>query len=117
MSRKTSVAATRGGENEMRSYPGAWKGELVLVCRKCQKRLKHSGGTKQLGKMSKTLKKRALRQGHGLELKAVGVSCLKMCPKGGVTVCTGAQLARHECSILRSIADVDALIDQYARAR
>jgi hypothetical protein len=38
------------------------------------------------------------------------VPCLKMCPKGGVTVCTQAQLALGECSIVRTKEDVEALL-------
>src|ERR1700735_2178017 len=74
-------------EGRLRSYRGPWKGQLVLVCRKCQKKIKHSGTKNKLGKLSKTLKKRARRQEGGAVIDTVGVSCLGMCPKGGITVC------------------------------
>jgi predicted metal-binding protein len=102
-------------EGRLRSYHGPWKGQLVLVCRKCQKKLKHNGTKNKLVKLSKTLKKRARRQESGAEIGTVSVSCLGMCPKGGITVCTGQLLARHECLILRSQDDVDALIEQCAK--
>jgi predicted metal-binding protein len=98
----------------LRSYRGPWKGQLVLVCRKCQKKIKHSGAKNKLAKLSKELKKRARRQQSGTEIDTVGISCLGMCPKGGVTVCTGQLLARNECLILRSQDDVEALIEQCA---
>jgi hypothetical protein len=101
-------------EGSLRSYRGPWKGQLVLVCRKCQKKMKHSGTKNKLAKLSKVLKKRARRQESGAEIDTVGVSCLGMCPKGGITVCTGQLLARHECLILRSQDDVDVLIEQFA---
>ncbi len=97
-------------EGRLRSYRGPWKGQLVLVCRKCRKKIKQSGAKNKLAKLGKTLKKRARRQESDAQIDTVGVSCLGMCPKGGVTVCTGQLLARHECLILRSQDDVDALI-------
>jgi hypothetical protein len=101
-------------EGSLRSYRGPWKGQLLLVCRKCQKKIKHSGTKNNLVKLSKTLKKRARRLASGAEIDIVSVSCLGMCPKGGITVCTGQLLARHECLILRSQDDVDVLIKQCA---
>jgi hypothetical protein len=114
MSIKSSKPGDPASEDKLRSYSGPWKGELVLVCRKCQKKLKHRGGNKKLTKIGKTLDKRARRHDRHLEISAVDVSCLKMCPKDGVTVCTGPQLGRRECSVLRSLGDVDALIDRCA---
>ncbi len=111
MSKKIIVEATEGAvddQNAVRSYPAPWKGQLVLVCRECQKRLKHGPEHKGLAKLNKMLKKRAHEDGLGLHV--VDVSCLKLCPKGGVTVCTPWQLERNECSIVRSRADLDSLL-------
>jgi hypothetical protein len=91
----------------IRSYRAPWKGQLLLICRKCQRKLKHSGKKKGLAKLGKTLKK------DGPQLHVIEVSCLQLCPKGGVTVCTQQQLARGECSIVRTGADVDSLLEQY----
>jgi hypothetical protein len=87
--------------DELRSYRAPWKGQLVLVCRKCQRKLKKSSG---IAKVAKGLKKQ-----EGPKLHIIQVPCLKMCPKGGVTVCTQGQLARGECSIVRSKEDLEAL--------
>jgi hypothetical protein len=79
----------------------------VLACGKCQKKLKRSNR-----KLSKALKKRANQDEDGLKLRVVEVACLKMCPKGGITVCTQGQLGRNECSIVRTRADMDSLYEQ-----
>jgi predicted metal-binding protein len=99
------------GPGVLRTYRAPWKGQIVLVCRKCQKKLR--GGKKNgIAKLGKELKKRAEPGEDGPQLRVIQVSCLKLCPKGGVTVCTQEQLARNECSIVRTRTDVDALIRQ-----
>jgi hypothetical protein len=101
----------------VRTYPAPWKGQLVMVCRKCQNKLKRGGKKNGLAKLKKALKKRARQDEDGLRLHVVDVSCLKMCPKGGVTVCTQQQLKGGECSIMRTRADVKALLLKEASAR
>jgi predicted metal-binding protein len=96
----------------MQSYPIPWKGQLVLACGKCQKKLKRSKTKNGGAKLSKALKKRAKQDEDGLKLRVVEVDCLKMCPKDGVTVCTQGQLGGNECSIVRTQADVDSLYEQ-----
>jgi predicted metal-binding protein len=100
----------------VRTYPAPWKGQLVMVCRKCQDKLNHGGKKNGLTKLKKALKKRARLDEDGLRLYVVDVSCLKMCPKGGVTVCTQQQLEDEECSIMRTRADVNALLLQCKEA-
>lgn len=115
MSRATidvSFDETAEGRGAVRSYRAPWKGQLVLVCRKCQRKLKHDGKKSGLAKLSKALRKRSRREEDGPALYVVDVSCLNLCPRGGVTVCTVRQLARKQCSIVRTRADVDALLEQ-----
>jgi hypothetical protein len=100
-------------QGAVRSYQAPWKGELLLVCRKCQKKLKHDGKKNGISKLSKALKKRARHDENAPRLHVLEVPCLKMCPEGGITICTQRQLGRGECSIVRSKADVDALYRQY----
>jgi predicted metal-binding protein len=100
----------------VRTYPVPWQGQLVMVCRKCQDKLKHGGKKKGLARLNKALKKRARQDEDGLRLHVVDVSCLKLCPKGGVTVCTQHQLEEEECSIMRTRADVNALLLQCKEA-
>jgi predicted metal-binding protein len=90
-------------EIAVRSYRAPWKGQLLLVCRKCQRKLKHSGKKNGIAKLAKGLKKHS-------RLHVIQVPCLKMCPKGGVTVCTQGQLACGECSVVRTKKDVEALL-------
>ncbi len=88
-----------------------WKGQIVLVCRKCQKKL-HGGKKNKIAKLGKVLKKQGRQEEDAPRLRVIQVSCLNVCPKGGVTVCTQSQLARNECCIVRTPADLDALIRQ-----
>lgn len=99
----------------VRSYRAPWKGELILVCRKCQRKLKHAGKKDGMAKLSKGLKKRAKRNQDGLKLHVIEVPCLELCPKGGVTVCTQRQLGRGECSIVYTTEDLDALVAESCR--
>lgn len=95
------------------TYPGRWQGHLLLVCRKCRKKLRRTSADDELLKLKKALKRRARHDDHGgLRLHMIEVPCLKMCPKGGITTCTQGQLSSGECSVLRSAADVDALYMQ-----
>jgi hypothetical protein len=109
MSKKMDDGPVEPLLSALRSYPAPWKGELLLVCRKCQKRLKHDGEKSGISKLSKTLKKRARQDENAPRLHVLEVPCLKMCPEGGITVCTQRQLGRGECSIVRSRNDIDAL--------
>lgn len=109
MSQENAGVAT--AEDVLRSYRAPWKGQLVLVCRKCQGKIKHEGKKSGLKKLNKVLRKRARKDEAAPALHVVNVSCLKLCPKGGVTVCTGRQIGLGQCSIVRSRADVDALLD------
>jgi hypothetical protein len=95
-----------------RSYRAPWKGQLVLACRKCQKKLKHSSKKNGAANIKKALKKRARGDKDGLSLHVISVPCLNLCPKGGVTVCTQQQIGNNECSIVRTGADLDALFAQ-----
>jgi predicted metal-binding protein len=96
----------------MQSYPIPRRGQLVLACGKCQKKLKRSKRKGGGAKLSKALKRRAQRDDDGVKLRVVEVACLKMCPKGGITVCTKGQVRRNECSIVRNRADVESLYEQ-----
>jgi predicted metal-binding protein len=99
-------------EETLRICRTPWKGQLVLACRKCQKKLKDDGKKTKLAKLSKQLKKLARRDESAPMLHVADVSCLKLCPKGGVTVCTEQQLMRNECSIVRTTGDLRQLLGQ-----
>jgi hypothetical protein len=69
---------------------------VILVCRKCEKRLHHRGfGPRGKDRLSKALKKavKAYARSRGLKSKGrvapvgiVEMGCQKLCPRGGVTV-------------------------------
>jgi predicted metal-binding protein len=109
---KTKRKNEETGLVQLRSYPAPWQGELVLVCTKCTKKLKRrkDGGLN----VRKWLKKRSKKSGNGLELRVIGVNCVKMCPKDGITIATQKQLGREpaEVSIVYSEGDLEALYAQ-----
>jgi predicted metal-binding protein len=92
----------------LKSYPATWEGEIVLACRKCQKKLKRDGHLRDLAKLKKTVKH--FNEEHPEQrLNVINVPCMDLCPKDGVTVCCperdGTQL-----SILRSGEDIRGLL-------
>jgi hypothetical protein len=99
-------------EKTLRSYKGLWnkKGPLLLACRKCQRKLKHEGHP--LAQLRKLLKKRSRKLDFERKPLVIETPCLKVCPRGGVTICTQAQAGRGEFSILRHVRDVDLLVLQ-----
>ncbi len=96
-------------KDQIRSYPGAWKGQLVLSCTKCQKKLRKDDPGHPLGKLKKALKQCARRDEDKLRLRVIDIPCLKLCPKNGVTVCTQLQLGRGECSVLHTAEQAEQL--------
>lgn len=87
-------------EDQLRSYPARWKGQLLLACAKCQKKLRRDDSVHPLGKLRKAMKLYARQDANHFALRVIETPCLKLCPKDGVTVCTQAQLGRAECLIL-----------------
>jgi len=69
-----------------KTYSAPWKGELILACRKCQKKLVRDQTLKELAKFKKTVKRyNAAHPDH--QLHVMNVACMDLCPKNGVTVC------------------------------
>ena len=97
-------------DGKLRSYDLPLRDNLLLACGKCQRKLKHGHDGGDLASLKKLLKQQGKHD--GFRLRVLKVPCLKMCPKGGITVCTPAQVARHECSILRTAEDVAILHEQ-----
>ncbi|RXH58501.1 hypothetical protein [Granulicella sibirica] len=95
----------------LKSYEGPWKGQLLLACGKCQRKLKKDefGDEHGLGKLKKALRQRSRRDEAGLQLLVIRTQCLSVCPKRGVAVCTQAQVGTGRCTIVRTGEDVDAL--------
>jgi predicted metal-binding protein len=93
--------------NSLKSYPPTWDGDLLLACRKCQKKLKGEPGMRALAKLKKTIK-RHNKEHSGAKLHLINVPCMDMCPKSAVTICLpSAQTAR--LSILHNEDEIDEL--------
>ena len=93
--------------NALKLYPPTWEGDLLLACRKCQKKLKDEPGVRALAKLKKTIK-RCNKQHPGATLHLIGVPCMDLCPKGAVTICLPAAQPAM-VSILRNEGDIDEL--------
>ena len=93
----------------LKSYPASWQGELILACRKCQKKLKSSKDLPGLAKLKKTIK-RHNKQHPERQLHVINVPCMDLCPKDGVTVCC-PERDSNRLSILRSLNDIERLRD------
>jgi predicted metal-binding protein len=91
----------------LKSYPPTWKGDLLLACRKCQKKLKGEPGMRLLVRLKKTIKQR--NRNHPAQgLHVISVPCMDLCPKGAVTICLPAN-DTATLAILRNRDDVDEL--------
>ncbi len=99
----------------LRSYPARWKGIPLLVCNKCQRKLKGSGG--HLLELKKVLKKLAKDDPEQTKLHILSVPCMKICPKGGITVCTQEQFSQTPpaITVLYTEGDVAGLYQQCKR--
>jgi predicted metal-binding protein len=84
------------------------KGPILLACGKCQKRLKGEGDPEGIVPLKKVLKQVSKEQGSRSPY-VIKVPCLKLCPKDGLVVLTARQVARRECSVLRTREDVGAI--------
>ena len=100
-------ASRSKGVTKLKSYSGPWKGEILLACGKCQRKLHKGEDAAGLGRLKKTLKRARPRW------FVIKTPCLDVCPKDGVTVCTAAQVPRGEFSILRTAEDLVALVQQH----
>ena len=89
----------------LKTYPPTWQGELLLACRKCQKKLKHED--RGLSRLKKTVSRRN-KAAPGQELRVVNVPCMDLCPKGGVTVCL-PERSPVRLAVLREVGDLDKL--------
>ncbi len=99
---RKEVGISRGAP--LRTFPGPWDGQILLACGKCQRKLRKHEDPARLGKLKKLLKHAQPR------LYVINTVCLDVCPKRGVTVCSAAQVARGEFSILRTTEDVARLL-------
>jgi predicted metal-binding protein len=91
--------------DKLKSYAVPWHGQLILACRKCQKKLKGNPDLRALAKLKKTIK-RHNKEHPDKMLHVINVPCMSMCPKDGVTICNPAQQPVY-LSVLRGEEDVE----------
>ena len=103
-----------GQHSGLRKYTSRFQGPALLVCRKCQRKLRHSGERPAASKLKKALKKLAKADPKQRPVHIIPVGCLKLCPKGAVTVCTGFDLQQTPVSLtlIRTRNDIAALYRQ-----
>lgn len=99
--------AGRGGlKDQVRSN---WS-NVVLVCRKCSKKLDGGFGPSGNERLAKALRKHlSLNKGRKAAAGIVEVNCLGVCPRDAVTVVDGA--ASRDWLLVRSGADLDELAE------
>ncbi|MGZ7103652.1 MAG: hypothetical protein ACXVJ1_16560 [Candidatus Angelobacter sp.] len=93
--------------SDIKTYPAPWEGQVILVCQKCQKKLKRDHDLRPLAKMKKTIN-RYNRENPDRLLHVINVPCMDLCPKDGVTVCLPARDS-NPLAILRSPEDLERL--------
>ncbi|WP_176592899.1 (2Fe-2S) ferredoxin domain-containing protein [Sphingobium sp. EM0848] len=81
---------------------------VVLVCRKCSKKLDGGFGRDGEERLAKALRRHlSLKKGRKASAGIIEVNCLGVCPKGAVTVVNGAQA--RDWLLVRPGADLDEL--------
>jgi predicted metal-binding protein len=84
-----------------------WR-NVVLICRKCSKKLDGGFGPDGDERLAKALRKHlSLKKGRKADAGIVEVNCLGVCPRGAVTVVNGAD--SKEWLLVRPGADLDEL--------
>ena len=84
-----------------------WR-NVVLICRKCSKKLDGGFGSEGDERLAKALRRHlSLKKGRKADAGIVEVNCLGVCPKGAVTVVDGAD--SREWLLVRPGTDLDDL--------
>lgn len=86
--------------------------EVVLVCRKCSKKLEGGFGENGDQKLAKALRKALGAKGTGRKAGAavIEVDCLDVCPKGAIVVVRGSR--PKEWAIVPRGATIAAVVDR-----
>lgn len=92
---------------QLKSYPPTWKGDLLLACKECQKKLKGDNDLRALAKLKKTIRHWNKEHPDAL-LHVINVPCMDLCPSKGVAICDPSS-APHRLLVLQSEHDVQYL--------
>jgi hypothetical protein len=76
-------------ETVFRLYPSRRSGPILLVCRKCEKKLKKSGHKPAL-KIGKSLKRLDRKEANPKPIQVISTGCMDLCPKDAVSLCLPA---------------------------
>lgn len=96
----------------MKHVRASWS-DAVLVCAKCSKKLDGGFGAKGKQSLAKALRKHlGLKKGRKGAAGIVEVPCLKLCPRGAVTVVDGNRPG--DWLVVPAGADLDALVAELA---
>jgi len=93
--------------DKFKSYTAPWQGQLILACRKCQKKLKGNPDLRALAKLKKTVKRHNNQHPEKM-FHVINVPCMSMCPKDGVTIFNPAQQPVG-LSVLRGLEDIEGI--------
>ena len=96
-------------ESSPKTYPAPWDGQVILACRKCQKKLKGDRDLRSLAKLKKAVK-RYNKEHPQQPLHVINVPCMDLCPRDGVTICNPAR-DPNRLSIVRGAEDIERLVD------
>ncbi len=67
------------------TIPTPWQ-QVILVCKKCSKKLDGGFGPDGSDTLGRALKGAARQAGRRREVRVIETKCLGLCPKGAVTV-------------------------------
>jgi predicted metal-binding protein len=92
----------------IRSVPTPWR-EIILVCRKCTKKLDGGFGGKREQGLRQALRE-ALRAGgqRRRDVRIMEIGCVGLCPRGAVTASRASR--PHELLAIRKGADVATVL-------
>ena len=76
--------------NLIEATPTAWD-QVILVCRKCSKKLGGGFGPDGSDTLPRTLKQELRATGRRRSVRVIETKCLGLCPKGAVTVLPASQ--------------------------
>jgi Fe-S-cluster-containing hydrogenase component 2 len=87
----------------MKSHPAPWSGEVLLACKRCQKKLRKSKASPEFARMRKWIKDRLRHEPWSAQkpgLHVIEIPCQKICPRNGIVVLRQSQLTERRAQFL-----------------
>ncbi|AXC09624.1 hypothetical protein ACPOL_0239 [Acidisarcina polymorpha] len=96
-------------ESELKNYSAPWTGEVILACKRCQKKLRREKHPSEFSRLKKWFKNRGRQLPSTTAFHIIEIPCQNICPKHGVVVLSRPQLASRppRFSILSSERQVE----------